>query len=351
MAHEHNTSSFRPAWWLRGAHAQTIGGRLLRGSAPLPLRRERLETPDGDFLDLDFGTEPADAAAPVVVVLHGLEGGTSSGYMRQTFLELARAGLRGVGVNFRSCGGELNRSARFYHAGETEDLAFVLQRLAERFPGSRMGAIGFSLGGNVLLKYLGERGEEARGTLTAAAAVSVPFDLSAGADRLESGPMSRVYTAYFMRRLLHKSRLKAELLAERCDTARVLRARTLREFDDAATAPLHGFRSADDYYARSSSAGFLEGVRVPTLLLQAADDPFLAPGAIPRDAIERNPALTAAISPRGGHVGFVSGPPWAPVFWAEREAVAFLRRCLSGARVPPAPGAPSRETGPRREAW
>jgi predicted alpha/beta-fold hydrolase len=331
MTDQPTLTPFRPSWWLRGPHAQTVGGRFLRGSASVALRRERLETPDGDFLDLDFTPEPSDPSAPLVVVLHGLEGGTASGYMGQTFRELARAGLRGVGVNFRSCGGEMNRTARFYHAGETEDLAFVLKHLAERFPGVQQAALGFSLGGNVLLKYLGEPAEEGRARLVAAATVSVPFDLGAGADRLEQGVMSRVYTTYFMRRLRRKSLLKAELLAGRCDTERALRARTLREFDDAATAPLHGFRSAADYYARSSSARYLADIRVPTLLLQASDDPFLPPDFIPRETIERNPALTAAISARGGHVGFVSGPPWAPVFWAEREAVAFLRRHLEAA--------------------
>ena len=322
---------FRPAWWLPGPHAQTLGARFLRRPVSLPLRRERLETPDGDFLDLDFTPEPSDSAAPLVVVLHGLEGSTSSGYVGHTFLELARAGVRGVGFNFRSCGGEPNRTARFYHAGETEDLAFLLEHLAGRFPGAHMAALGFSLGGNVLLKYLGEQGEEGRSRLVAAATVSVPFDLAAGADRLERGAMSRVYTEYFMRRLRRKTTLKAALLAGRCDVERALLARTLREFDDAATAPLHGFSGAADYYARSSSTRFLADIRVPTLLLQAADDPFLPPDAIPRAAIERNPAITAVISPGGGHVGFVSGPPWAPVFWAEREAVAFLRRHLDAA--------------------
>jgi uncharacterized protein len=324
---------FRPAWWLPGGHAQTIGGRFLRGSAPVALRRERLETPDGDFLDLDFTADDYGPDAPLVLVLHGLEGGTSSGYVRHTFLELSRAGMRGVGLNFRSCGGELNRAPRFYHAGETEDLAFVLETLAGRFPDAPMAAMGFSLGGNVLLKYLGERGQRSR--LLAAAAVSVPFDLAAGADRLEQGLMARLYTALFMRRLRHKARLKGEALADHCDTGRVLRARTLREFDDAATAPLHGFSGAADYYARSSSARYLADIRVPTLLLQAAEDPFLPPAAIPRDVIERNPALTAAISDGGGHVGFVGGTPWAPVFWAEREAVAFLRRQL---HLPANPG-------------
>lgn len=326
---------FRPAWWLRGAHAQTLGGRFLRPRAGLPFRRERVVTPDGDFLDLDFARLPGlhwedlRPGEPVTVVLHGLEGSAHSGYVHQALRELGGRGIRGLALNFRSCGGELNHLTRFYHSGDTGDLAFVLDLLAERFPEAPLGAVGFSLGGNVLLKYLGERGESAR--VRAAAAVSVPFDLAAGARRLERG-MGRVYTGFFLRSLQAKFVAKGERMGDACDAARVLAARTFREFDDAATAPLHGFRDAAHYYAASSSAGFLHAVRVPTLLLHSLDDPFLPPDAVPVAAARGNPFLVEGFTRGGGHVGFVGGRgPWAPEFWAEAEAARFLHAMLGEA--------------------
>lgn len=323
---------FRPAWWLPGPHAQTLGGRFLRRRLHHALGRVRIDTPDGDFLDLEVAGAPPSPAPghPLVLVLHGLEGAGRSGYMLALYHQLAAHGLRGVGMNFRSCGGEMNRAPRFYHAGETGDARVALRWLARRFPGAPLGAAGFSLGGNVLLKLLGEgdergeRGVAPQGELQAAAAVSVPFDLAAGADRLEERGMARVYTAFFMRKLLRKSRLKGEAIGDACDLSRISRARTLREFDDAATAPLHGFRDAAHYYRECSSARYLPHIRTPTLLVQALDDPFLPAGAVPHGVVERNPALTCAFPSRGGHVGFVAGAPWAPRFWAEREVARFL---------------------------
>jgi len=323
--------AFRPVWWLRGAHAQTLGGKFMRRDPGIALRRERWETPDGDFLDLDFpegGAAPA-AGAPVVVVLHGLEGSAGRRYMLWTYRELLGRGLVPVGLNFRSCSGEPNRTVRFYHSGETTDLAWVVERLAARWPGVRLGAVGYSLGGNVLLRYLGERGAGAG--VAAAVAVSVPFDLSAGAARLDRGFMSRVYTTYFMRSLRRKARLKEALLRGACDYEAVVRARTLREFDDAATAPLHGFADAEDYYRRCSSATVLERIRVPTLVLQAEDDPFLPREALPVRALAENPWIVAGVVARGGHVGFIERRrPGTGRFWAEREAARFLATVLFG---------------------
>jgi uncharacterized protein len=315
---------FRPAWWLPGPHAQTVMGKFLRPVPGIPLHRTRIETPDGDFVDLDFAREPRPDA-PVALVLHGLEGSISRPYALLTFEALLAEGIRPVGFNFRSCSGEPNRTARFYHSGDTEDLACVLDHLARRFPGRRIGAIGFSLGGNVLLKYLGEREEWATQHVQAAATVSVPFDLAGGTTVMESGIMGRVYSYYFIRSLLQKAELKAGLLEGKVDLKSVRAARSLREFDDAATAPLHGFTDAAEYYHRSSSMHFLERVRVPTLLLQSKDDPFLPAGSLPLGSVARNPHLFPGFTETGGHVGFVEGPgPWAPSFWAEREAARFL---------------------------
>lgn len=341
---------FRPTPWLPGPHTQTLGGRLLRKGRPVAYRRERWDTPDGDFLDLDFAFDPSDGPAdrrPVVVVLHGLEGSSTSGYVEVCCRRLSERGLRPVALNFRSCSGEPNRRPRFYHSGETGDPARVLAGLRERWPEAPIGAVGFSLGGNALLKLLGERGEEAGELVDAAAAISVPYRLDAGAEALEGG-MGRLYTAYFLRSLRRSVRAKARLRGHDFDLGRLDRADSLRAFDDAFTAPVHGFEDAADYYLRCSSARFLEAIRVPTLLVQARDDPFLPPEALPEATIRDQSWLAPALVDRGGHVGFVAGTtPGEIDFWAEREAARFLARALGGRAdddVPP----PREET--RRES-
>jgi uncharacterized protein len=325
-AQERPAAAFQAPWWLRGAHAQTVGSRLLRRRRGVRLTRERLTTPDGDFLDLDWATvgEVLGADAPLVVVLHGLEGSASSKYALETYRRLAQRGITAVGLNFRSCSGEMNRAPRLYHSGETEDVRFVLGQLGARYPARVIGGIGFSLGGNVLLKFLGEEGAAGRRPpLVVAAAVSVPYDLAAGARHMETG-LARGYVWRLLRSLQRKVRAKAVVLAGRIDAPAALAARTFRQFDDAATAPLHGFRDADDYYARSSSARFLRDVAVPTRLIHALDDPFLPAAAFPVGEIGRNAALDPLVSETGGHVGFVTGTPWAPLFSAEARATEFV---------------------------
>jgi uncharacterized protein len=324
--------AYRPPWWLPWSHAQTIAGRLLRRPAPPPFCRERIATPDGDVVLLDFVEDARlGAASPLVLLLHGLEGSARRGYALHTYRELAARDVRAVGLNFRSCGGELNPAPRFYHSGDTADIRFVLELLRARNPHAQLGAIGFSLGGNALLKYLGEEGEPAAALLAGVAAVSVPYDLDAGARLLDSTRMGRFYTRRFLKTLIGKAEAKARLLADRCDLARVRAATTFREFDDAATAPLHGFTSAEDYYTRSSCGPYIPRIRVPTLLLHAEDDPFIPARAFPREAVETNPRVDALISERGGHVGFIDGPPWRPTFWAERTAAEFLAARLGAA--------------------
>ncbi len=321
--------AFRPAWWLPGAHAQTLGARLLRTRRGITLTRERLELPDGDFVDLDWAN-PAIGAAPrerpTVLVLHGLEGSARSTYAYEAYRQLLALDLRPVGLNFRSCSGELNRLPRLYHSGDTTDVGFVFRWLRQRSPSAALGALGFSLGGNVLLKYLGEPPAD-RALPDAAVAISVPFDLAAGAEHVERGT-HKIYRAYLLRKLKRKVAAKRAILDGRVAVERVLRANTFREFDEAGTAPLHGFEGADDYYRRSSSAPFVPAITTPTLVIHAHDDPFLPPAAIPHAALAANPAIHTAISPRGGHVGFVAGPPSAPTFWAERRAAVFLAGAL-----------------------
>ncbi|HEX2165684.1 MAG TPA: hydrolase, partial [Longimicrobiales bacterium] len=320
---------FRPARLLRNAHAQTIGGRFLRRAEPPLFERERIDLPDGDFVDLDHviaSTLTDDS--PVVLLMHGLEGSARRGYAINTYRELARRGVRAVGLNFRSCSGEPNRNARFYHSGDTADIEHVLRLLAERYPDVPRGAIGFSLGGNAMLKLLGELGEDAASLVSAAVAVSVPYDLGAGADWLDRSRFGRIYTSRFIASLIAKAETKATQLGDTCDLDRIRAARSFREFDGAATAPIHGFADADDYYTRSSSIHYLHAIRVPTLLLHAADDPFLPAECFPHEQVTQNPWLEAVVTDAGGHVGFIEGTPWKPRFWAEEEAAGFLARVL-----------------------
>ena len=319
--------AFRPPWWLGNPHAQTLAGSLLRAPGWHPLERRRLGTPDGDFLNLDLTPDPG-ADAPIALVLHGLEGHSRRPYTAGVLSRLFDRGVRGVGLNFRGCGGEPNRTARFYHAGDTGDLATVVEHLRRRHPGRHIGAIGFSLGGHVLVKYLGEQGAES--PIGAAATICVPFDLAASCDRISRGFMGGLYTTYFLRSLRRKVRAKRAILDEVVDTGAALDARTLRAFDDALTAPLHGFAGAADYYAKADARPFLARIRTPTLLIQSRDDPISSPSAFPKARVAANPNLVAALAPGGGHVGFVEGgAPWRASIHADGEAVRFVVHHLS----------------------
>jgi uncharacterized protein len=327
-------SAFRPAWWLPGGHLQTLWPNLARPRPRLRLRRSRWELPDGDFLDLDwtFGDSPA-----TVLLLHGLEGSSGSHYARGLARALSERGYRVAIMHFRGCTGETNRLDRSYHSGETEDIDLVVRRLRRENPAGSLAAVGYSLGGNVLLKWLGERGPDA--PLSAAVAVSVPFELSLAADRLARG-LSRVYQSKLLGSLRRKTLRKFARRPSPLDLDRVARLRTFREFDDCVTAPLHGFAGADDYYARCSSRRFLKSIRTPTLVLHALDDPFMTPEVVPSPA-ELSPQVTLEIGPHGGHVGFVSGPPWHPVYWLEERIPAFLDSHLAHT-LAVGPGEPDR---------
>lgn len=318
---------FSPAGWAPNAHAQTLAARMLRSAEGPPLVRERIHTPDDDFLDLDWGPDPGPGS-PIVLVVHGLEGSARRGYVRNVCRELLAGGVRPVALNLRGCSGEPNRALCYYHSGKTDDPAFVLERLHEMHPERPLGALGFSLGGNLLLKMMGERPDGGRALVDAVAVVSVPYDLAAGSALLEETSMGRAYASYFLRSLKSKLRWKEAKLRAALDVDAGFAARTIWEFDERVTAPLHGFEGAADYYARSSSAGYLEGVRVPTLMLHAEDDPFLPRSSIPRDAVTRNDMLQLVLHASGGHVGFLEGTPWRPRFWADEEAARFLAEQL-----------------------
>jgi len=304
--------------------------RLLRRPAATLLRHERLRTPDDDFIDLDWWDDPSPDS-PVVLVLHGLEGCSKRNYVRNVCAELLGRGVTAVAMNFRGCSGEINRAPRFYHSGETSDVRWVLRQIRGRYPGRRFGAMGFSLGGNVLLKLLGEDFGGRTEGLEAAATMSVPYDLQAGCGLLEESVMGRLYSRYFLRSLRRKVEAKRRMLGARLDLDAVAAARTIREFDDRVTAPLHGFRDAEEYYEACSSSRFLSTIDVPTLLIHAVDDPFLPPDSIPRESARANPALDLRLEHEGGHVGFLEGSPGAPRFWADEAAADFLSDAL-GAR-------------------
>jgi len=318
--------TFRPPPGLGNPHVQTIAARFRRAGRagrPARSRRVRIETDDGDFLDLDVRAPGAAAedAAPraVCLLLHGLEGCSSSGYMVSTGEALAGRGILVVALNFRSCSGEPNRTLGSYHSGRTDDIERTLAWISDTWPGLPRAAVGFSLGGNALLVHLGRAGT--RTGLSAAVAACVPYELARSARALERG-FCRMYGAYFMRSLRAKLAAKAARFPGQVP-AEALAARSLLEFDDVFTAPVHGFANADDYYERCSAARFVADVRVPTLLIQAADDPLVPVESIPLDRIRANEALELALTRRGGHVGYLDRL-LAPPAWLETKIAGAI---------------------------
>jgi uncharacterized protein len=291
---------------------------------------------DGDEIEL-HRLEPRGARAPHhgrLLILHGLEGTIRSHYLRGLLALAYHRGWPADALIFRTCNGEMTRARRLYHSGETMDLDGVVRRLVAEHPDQPLVLAGFSLGGNVLLKWLGEHGETLPKEVRAAAAVSVPFDLERGSRFIERG-FARVYGRHFLRTLRAKARTKLEQDPGLFDAMALERARTLFDFDDAVTAPVHGFAGATDYYRRSSSLGFLSSIRRPTLLLSAYDDPFL-PAAVLGE-VERvargNSCLSVEFHARGGHVGFISGrAPWAPRYYAEDRVLGFLEAALASTK-------------------
>ena len=321
--------AYSPAWWLPGPHARTMWGRFFRRTPPLETRVERWETDDGDFIDLVRLDAPP--GRPHLVILHGLEGTVRSHYARGLLLEAAQRGWAADLLLFRVCSGEPNRAPRFYHSGDTGDIDAVARRLFAIDAASPFLFVGVSLGGNVLLKWLGECSESCDRRVIAAAAVSVPFDLARASRHIDRG-FSRVYQRHFLQSLRKKALAKLEQYPELVSRERIHSARTLYEFDDVVTAPVHGFADADDYYARSSSIRFLSRIRVATLLLSAIDDPFLPSEVLEqvRGVAAGNPYLDVEFLAKGGHVGFVSGQnPLRPFYYAEWRVAEFLERAIS----------------------
>lgn len=326
---------FKPHPLLRNAHVQTLTGEIFRRLRNMPFRRIRLETPDDDFLDVDFAEVPGYSwqelgdDAPILFMLHGLEGDARRGYCVDLYRAAAKAGLRCVGINYRSCSGEMNRQPRFYHMGATEDVRFVHEWLLQQFPDVPMVMVGVSLGGNLLLKYFGERGADLPSQVIAGAAIS-PVLRATGKQKINQELMGRLYGYYLLRSLQAKVSLKLAMLRQTAaDPDGALKARTLREFDETITAPLHGFRDADDYYAKCQSFNVLPDIQRPTLILRSLDDPFFSHD-IPYDVIEANDCLYPVFTEYGGHVGFMEGTtPFNYTNWAERQTLLFFEAILN----------------------
>ena len=311
---------YRAPGWLRNRHLQTIWPVMVRGTPVIQYRRERWSTPDGDFIDLDWAVPPPGAAAgtgPLVALFHGLEGSSASHYARALMSHLLAAGWRGVVINWRGCSGEPNLLARAYHSGDSAEVDWILRRLRPDF------VAGVSLGANALLKWLGEQGSHA-GFVRAAAGVSAPQDLHAGAAALSRG-FNRLYCLNFMKTLKRKSLLKLDRFPGLYDRQRVLASRDFFDFDDVVTAPLHGFESAMDYWARSSCKQYLGGVEVPTLVLNARNDPFLPERVLARHSeVSRHVVLDYPA--HGGHAGFVRGRLPGRGDWLPQRLIRFFRQ-------------------------
>jgi len=308
---------FRQAWWAPGCHAQTLWPTFFRPRRPPQLRRERVELTDGDFIELELGA----GDGPAVLVIHGLEGDLHSHYAGGMLSALGSGGFRPIFMYLRGRSGEPNRLARSYHSGATEDLVAVLDHLATRLNEPPVAAIGFSLGGNLLLKHLGET---AHPKLPAAVAISIPFVLRDAALRLNTG-FSRIYRRHLLGKLKETYRAK---FANRPPTLQIDLddIEDIYDYDERITAPLNGFSGAEDYYARCSCRGFLGRIETPTLILHAVDDPFMFRQSVPAIS-ELGPGVTLELASSGGHVGFVTGAlPWRPRYWAEERTLDWLKK-------------------------
>ena len=333
------SAPFQTPRWLRHPHAQTLYAALLAPVGRPLWQRASWTTPDDDFIHVDY--LPGTPGAPLLVIFHGLEGSTDSRYSRALALAAQARGWSVCAPNFRSCSGIMNRAPRLYHAGDSAEIDWILKRawtlgsdptLVGSDPKVQrpMFAVGVSLGGNMLLKWLGEQGASAKQILGAAAAVAAPLDLAAVGENLSLG-FNRVYTHHFLTTLKQKARAKFAQHPHLFDLQRTLASRTMRDFDDHFMGPLHGFRDAEDYWVRASSRQFLSLIQVPTLLLNAQDDPFMPAGVLPNDR-QCATAVRRDFSAQGGHVGFVSGDFPGHLNWMPQRVLDFLAAPLNPIR-------------------
>ncbi len=317
---------FSPAWWCSGPNQQTLLSIPLRPVRHVRLERKRWQTPDGDFIDVDW--LPGAAGTPILIVLHGLEGSSRSRYSLSMLAAAEKEGWRGLAINYRGCSGEPNRLLRSYHGGETSDLTWIVQKISAENPGSPIVLVGASLGANILLKYLGEQGDNLPPSVRGGVAISTPFDLARSAQTLEHG-FARMYMKRLVKSIQAKARIKLKMFPGSFDEKRLDAVKTLTDIDNLVTGPIHGFRDAADYWSHSSSIKFLGGIRRPALLISAKDDPFFPGKYLPVAEVAANHFLTAEFTERGGHVGFLTG--WVPGFpgsWIEQRTILFLKQSL-----------------------
>ena len=314
-------TTFRAPWWLPGGHLQTIYASMFVPKPRVVYRRERWELADGDFLDLDWVDGAPDK--PLLVLFHGLEGSSQGHYALALMDALRKKGWSGVAVNFRGCSGTPNRLPRAYHSGDSAEIKMVLNFLKARGGEQTLYAAGISLGANALLKWLGESGLEAQQLLAGAAAISAPVDLARAGARLDQGFNRHSYTRHFLRTLRRKTRYK--ITAHHLPIAEhdLRRAKTLYAFDDLYTAPMHGYRNAEDYWQRASSKPWLNSIAVPTLIVHAHNDPFLPASTYLEDA-QISTSITLDLPKQGGHVGFVSGPFPGKLNWLPNRVLNFF---------------------------
>ncbi len=320
-------SRYQPPFYLFNGHLQTIVPSLWRTVPEVAYQRERLELPDGDFLNLDWSRPPEMRPTDTLaVVSHGLEGDAHRPYMRGMVRALNRAGFDALAWNYRSCGGEMNRLLRSYHLGDTDDLDLVLRHALATGRYRRAFLLGFSAGGNVTLKYLGENAARVPAEVQRAAVFSVPTDLRASSVHI-GRLQNQVYLRRFLKSLRLKVRAKAVLLPDQVDLTDIENLRDFQAFDDRYTAPMHGFASAEAYYRYASSERYLGGIRVPTLLVNAQNDPFLPASCFPREVAAGSPFVFLETPPEGGHVGFAESNG---EYYSERRAVEFLTAEVPG---------------------
>lgn len=319
---------YQPPLRLRSAHLQTIYPTLFRRVPLITDERERIATPDGDFLDLDWARPHGDRR--LAILTHGLEGHSRGNYCQGMAAALTRAGWDVLAWNFRGCSGEPNEKLQSYHSGATGELQIVLDHVFATTSYDTIALVGFSLGGNLMLKYLGEHAASIDPRICAGVAFSVPCDLAGSAKQLEHW-QNRIYMARFMRSLRVKVREKAQRFSGELRIEGLDKMRTFSEFDDVYTGPIHGFKNADDYWAQSSCRRVLEKIAVPTLLVSALDDPFLTPACFPHAAAQANTYFELETPKHGGHLGFVKFGEAASAYWSEQRAVAFLRSSKVGA--------------------
>jgi predicted alpha/beta-fold hydrolase len=328
-----STITFKPAWWLDNGHLQTVFSTIFRQSAQIKTRRERIQTADNDFLDIDWY---GDGIAPLVIILHGLTGSSTSRYVKNLQVALFQAGYRSAALNFRGCSGVPNNTSRCYHSGETGDLNYLYQTLRHKEPLTPIAVVGFSLGGNMLLKWLGENAAKQL-DLFAAVSVCAPLVLDICATRLDSG-FSKLYRNRLISELKSGFRdkhhhlvqlnqlVEAEKLSKLGDISNVS---SFWQYDEQVIAPLYGFKSAADYYKQNSARQYLKHIRIPTLLIQAKDDPFMTTDVLPQPS-ELSAAVELEITQGGGHVGFISGAnPFKPQYWLDCCIPEYLNKQLA----------------------